>query len=210
MFAANKSGHIGSGMTDEQKRLAHAQPDEQLTHQRFLLGPPVSQLTGEEFAMGEGGMLRFRIADWYKQHGDATVTVDGVGAVKLDMRAVQQSLKHGQGRDKIAAFAAVPDVMRGGKIIHREPLLGATNGEFLHIAAPVKIGSKHCVVDVMVKSDLNGRRMYQHAVSLIEDLRQPVTQSGAVAADSAGKRSSLTDAGVAETVLRHLFSVKQT
>jgi len=177
----------------------------------FLFGEnrqSVATLEGTEFAGGEGGMLRFRIAEWYAKNGNALVTVEGVGPVKLDVRSVQQSLKHRSGREQIAAFAAVPDVLRKGQIIHREPLKGATNGDYIHIAAPVQIGGKDYIVDVMVKTDLNGGRMYLHDVLLIDELRQPAMRSGAVAAKKAGKRSIYAGARVGEQVLRGIYAVK--
>jgi len=179
-----------------------------LAHQRFLSGDPVARLTGEEFPEGEGGMLRFRIAAWYEKRRDAVVDVEGLGSIKLDKRVVEQSLQHGRGRVKIAAFAAVPDVLRKGRIVHREALHGTKDGDFVHVAAPVKVAGKPYIADVMVKADRNGSRMYLHDVVLIDDLRQPATRIGGDAAEATEQQPSLAGAGVAEIVLRRIFSVK--
>ncbi|WP_197456803.1 hypothetical protein, partial [Cephaloticoccus primus] len=191
-----------------------AQDREDLAHREFLDGEPVARLTGEEFSQGEGGMLRDRIAQWYAEHDRATVEVGGVGTVQLDRRAVERSLSHGHNRAKIAAFAAVPDVLRRGRLVHEEPLRGSTqSGRFLHLAAPVEVGGRGHILDVVVKADTSGGRLYLHNVVLREKLQHPPTQGtggpgSAVAASEAGKRSASTDAGVIETVLQRIYSVK--
>gem|GEM_PF-357953 len=186
----------------------------------FLFGEnreAVATLKGTEFAGGDSGKLRFRIAEWYAKNGNAVVTVEGVGPVKLDVPAVEHSLSHGRWRQKIAAFAAVPDVLRKGQLIHREPLRGARDGgEFLHFAAPIQIGGREYIADVMVKTDSKGSRMYLHDVILTEKLRQPASQSGADAVGLSteavevptGEQSASTGAGVAERVLRRIYAVK--
>jgi len=206
-----------AGLSESMPREQTQQPEalsgearaQMLAHQRFLSGEPVAQLIGEEFPEGEGGMLRFRIAAWYEKRCAAVVDVEGLGSIKLDSRAVERSLQHGRGRAKIAAFAAVPDVLRGGRIIHREALHGTKDGDFVHMAAPVNVAGKPCIADVVVKADRNGSRMYLHDVMLIDDLRQPATRIGGGAAEAAEQQPSLAGAGVAETVIRRIFSVKE-
>jgi len=197
--------------SEQQQAEAQKERGKLLSLREFLFGEnrqSVVTLNGTEFAGGDVGKLRFRIAEWYAKNDNAVVTVEGVGPVKLDVAAVEHSLSHGTWRQKIAAFAAVPDVLRKGEIIYREPLKGATNGDYIHIAAPVQIGERDYIVDVMVKADSNGSRMYLHDVILTEKLRQPASQGGAVAAESAGKHTASTGARVAEEVLRRIYAVK--
>jgi len=182
---------------------------ELLAHRQFLDSEPVARLTGKEFAKGEGGMLRFRVANWYKERGNVVVEASGLGSIKLDKRAIEQSLQHGKEREKIAAFAAVPDVLLKGRIIHREALHGTKDGDFVHVAAPVTIAGKPYIADVMVKADRNGSRMYLHDVVLIDELRQPATRIGGDAAEAAEQQPSLAGAGAAETVLRRIYAVKE-
>jgi len=182
---------------------------ELLAYRQFLDGEPVARLTGKEFSKGEGSMLRFRVANWYKERGNVVVEVSGLGSIKLDKRAVEQSLQHGKEREKIAAFAAVPDVLFKGLIIHREALHGTKDGDFVHVAAPIKIAGKPYIADIMVKADRNGSRMYLHDVVLIDELRQPATQIGGDAAEAAEQQPSLAGAGTAETVLRRIYAVKE-
>jgi len=205
-------GELGMPLAQENGRsMGEQERAELLMHRHFLFesGEPIARLEGTEFASGQEGKLRDRIAQWYQQNGNAVVSVEGVGDIKLDKRAVEQSLSHGRWREKVAAFAAVPDVLRKGRIVHKEPLRGTNNGEFLHFAAPIQILGKDYVVDVMVKADSRGGRMYVHEVFLREKLRQSASQGGV---DTAGKtaeqESASTDTGAAERVLRRIYDVK--
>jgi len=206
---------LGEGMPEPSQSISPEERAELLEHQRFLMGEPVAQLTGEEFAEKQGGKLRFRIADWYAERRNSVVDVEGLGSIKLDSRAIEQSLRHGgKGRPKVAAFAAVPDVLRKGRIIHREPLHGTKYGDFVHVAAPIEVGSISYIADVVVKADRNGSRMYLHDVVLKESLRlsayasEEASRGGGAAVSAAEQQSASADAGVVDTVLRRVFSVK--
>lgn len=78
----------------------------------------------------------------------------------LDERAVKDSLSHGLGRDKAAAFAAVPEVLKQGRVVQREPMRGKqATGNVFYIAAPIRLGDKDMIEVVLVKSGQNTRRM---------------------------------------------------
>jgi len=207
---------MGGAMPEASQSISPEERAQFLAHQKFLTGEPVARLTGEEFAEQQGGKLRFRIADWYAKRRNSVVDVEGLGSIKLDSRAIEQSLRHGgKGRPKVAAFAAVPDVLRKGRVIHREPLHGTKDGDFVHVAAPIEIGGIFYITDVVVKADRNGSRMYLHDVVLKEALRlsayasENTSRGGDVAASTTEQQSASADAGVVETVLRRIFSVKE-
>eukprot|EP00456_Euglypha_rotunda_P088227 TRINITY_DN90285_c0_g1_i1.p2 TRINITY_DN90285_c0_g1~~TRINITY_DN90285_c0_g1_i1.p2 ORF type:complete len:111 (+),score=27.26 TRINITY_DN90285_c0_g1_i1:74-406(+) len=81
-------------------------------------------MTGKEFAP-DGVPITEKVTQHYATTGNAQVEVPGIGLVSLDRQAVKSSLFHGIGRDKATAFAAVPDVLKNGKIIHAEAMEGA-------------------------------------------------------------------------------------
>lgn len=110
---------------------------EALANREFLDGSPVSTLTGDEFKP-DGVPLTEKVPQWYAANGYSTVAVEGLGDVMLDETAVKNSLSHGIGRDKATAFAAVPEVLKRGRIIHREGMRGSRDGIVVHIAAPVR------------------------------------------------------------------------
>ena len=178
-----------------------------LAHREFLDGDAIATLKGDEFKPN-GEPLTTRVPRWWAEHGDATVETPGVGDVTLDAKAVKNSLSHGIGADKAAAFAAVPDVLRHGRVVHSEPMTGSTSGGMVyHVAAPIEIGGRQFVADVMVKADNHMRRMYVHEVALKEALRQSAFKTSAVAAWTAGKRSG-ADAGAIRSVLENIYAVK--
>ena len=174
-------------------------------HRQFLNGEPVQQLSGREFAP-DGVPLTQKVPQWYQAQGVSTVQVPGIGEVMLDEKAVSNSLSHGIGRDKASAFAAVPQVLRQGRIIHREELRGSRGaGRVFHVAAPIRMGGRDFVADVLIKSDNNASRMYVHEVALKEKLQQSAFKTGADAAE-AGVRAG-TDSGAIRSVLEGIYAV---
>lgn len=178
---------------------------EAAANRKFLEGQPVATLTGNEFR-SDGVPLTQKVPQWYAERGVTTVELDGVGPVRLDEQAVKNSLSHGMGRDKAAAFAAVPDVLKKGRIIHREPMAGGRDaGMVYHVAAPVRMGGRDFVADVLVRADKNTSRMYVHEVVLKEKLQQTAFKTGADAAE-AGMRTG-AGAGAIRSVLQDVFAV---
>jgi len=165
---------------------------------------PVATIDGTEFPVSDTP-LADRVAQWYQDNGYATLTVPNLGTVTLDKKAVARSMNHGLGRDKAAAFAAVPDVLLGGRIIHTEPMEGSTTGgQVYHVAAPVRIGGRDFVASVLVKADTNINRMYVHEVFLKDKLHAP--NVSAVAANVTGKRADKGN-GVMANVLHDIYAV---
>lgn len=178
---------------------------EAVANQKFLNGPAVAQLSGDEFSPN-GSPLTKRVTQWYVQQGVERVETPGIGSVRLDEKAVKNSFSHGMSRTKATAFAAVPEVLRKGRIIHREPMHGARDdGTVYHVAAPITIGGDAYVADVMVRADANTNRMYVHEVALQETLRASAFETSAGAAE-AGVRAG-ADAGAIRSVLRRIYAV---
>jgi hypothetical protein len=178
---------------------------EALSLRRFLEGDPVSTLTGEEFKP-DGIPLTRKVPKWYADNGFSRVDTPEIGEVALDERAVKDSIAHGIRRDKAAAFAAVPDVLKNGRIAHREPVKGGPGGSMMyHVVAPVKIGGKAMVMDVLVRSDANANRMYVHEVALRERLQTLALKTGADT--KVEQPSGASDAGAISTIGRGIFSV---
>jgi len=193
--------------TQDTEGLSAEERAQLLEHQRFLLGEPVAQLTGEEFAKAETPLTE-RVPQWYAEKGFSEVPVEGIGTVLLDKTAVRNTISHGLSRTKSAAFAAVPEVLQKGRIVFVEPLKGGGIGKLHHVAAPVKIADETYVMDVLVKDDANTKRMYVHEVFIRNRLQEPAFKTGAVAAGAAGKRARAGDGAVA-SVLKRIFSVKE-
>ncbi|WP_375212617.1 LPD38 domain-containing protein [Aquabacterium sp.] len=173
----------------------------------FLEGEPIASLTGNEFAK-DGTPLTVKVPQWYAANGVDKIDIHGLGQIMLDERAVKDSLSHGIGRAKSAAFAAVPAVLRNGMVIHEEAMRGnADVGKVFHIAAPIEIGGQPHVAAVLVKSDQNGRRMYVHEVVLRERLQGDAFKTEALSTPSGDARNGASP-GALRSVLQDIFSVK--
>lgn len=171
----------------------------------FLDGAPVAEMSGKEFA-SDGVPLTEKVTQFYESTGNGQVDVPGIGLVSLDRQAVKSSLFHGIGRDKATAFAAVPDVLKNGKIIHAEAMEGSRDaGMVYHVAAPVRIGDRDMVEVVLVKADSNAKRMYVHEVVLKEKLRQTAFKTGAGAAEAGVQARA--GAGAIRSVLDRIYRV---
>ncbi|WP_295986299.1 PLxRFG domain-containing protein [uncultured Variovorax sp.] len=171
----------------------------------FLDGAPVAEMSGKEFA-SDGVPLTEKVTQFYESTGNGQVDVPGIGLVSLDRQAVKSSLFHGIGRDKATAFAAVPDVLKNGKIIHAEAMEGSRDaGMVYHVAAPVRIGDRDMVEVVLMKADSNAKRMYVHEVVLKEKLRQTAFKTGAGAAEAGVQARA--GAGAIRSVLDRIYSV---
>ncbi|MDV3479887.1 PLxRFG domain-containing protein [Sphingobium yanoikuyae] len=172
----------------------------------FLDGDPVVTLKGDEFAP-DGYPLTSKVTRWYRENGGETVETPGIGEVSIDAVAVKNSVSHGLGRAKAAAFAAVPDVLRRGKIVHSEPLVGASDGGMAYfVAAPIRMGNQDMVEIVMIKSSRNAKRMYVHEVALREVLRQPTFKTSGQAAGA--DVHSGAGAGALRSILQNIYAAK--
>jgi len=124
----------------------------------------------------------------------------------LNKRAIHNSLGHGYSRNKVVAFAALPKVLKRGRVIYREPMRQSPKWAVYHVAAPICIASEAFVASVLVKSDPSGNRMYVHEVVLKTKLQESANKHSDTAT-RAGDRST-TDAGAMQRVLRDIFTVK--
>jgi len=186
----------------------NAQQDERiekLAHQQFLNSDPVVKLDGTQFPKSETPIAE-RVEKWLKDNRHLEIAVQGIGTVVLNKRAVHNSLGHGYSRNKVVAFAALPEVLKRGRIIYREPMRQSPKWAVYHVAAPIFIGSKVFVASVLVKSDSSSNRMYVHEVVLKTKLQESANKHSDTAT-RAGDRST-TDAGAMHKVLRDIFAVK--
>lgn len=147
------SGNSQSAPIDTQKALV-------------LQGEPVVKLEGNEAPTGYAAVREWAANLFVNQGG--FVTNPDIGSVRLDKRAVRDSMAHGKaGPYKFSAFAAVKDVLEKGVLVHEKENIDGTT---YWIAAPVVISGKDDIVTVQVHSKPDMQRMYVHAVATKEYL----------------------------------------
>ena len=178
-------------------------------HKQFLEGDPVCRVYGNEIPVRTDS-IRENVSLWYKEKYNEKVQVAGIGEVKLNKRAVKDSLAHGMNVNKYYAFAAVPGVLKAGKIIKKEPLRNSLdNSYYSYFAAPIEIKAEGFVCIVTVKSSQqHDSRMYVHEVGAKKELRATEFLTGTHAA-YAGMNHGSVATGAVKSLLQQIYQVKQ-
>lgn len=189
---ANKEGFSGQSR------------DVLLSHRRFLEGKSVVALKGDEIPhFTRIKELVAWVGKWFRETCRGTVINPVIGEVVVDERGAKRSASHGMSRVKEKAFAAVPAIIKKGRIVHQESM-GNMEGYF--IAAPIEIAGEKFVGAALVRRDANTQRFYLHEDGEIEKLRDFVINTGAPA--EAGELAD-TKPGAIKTILLDIFSVKK-
>lgn len=123
---------------------------------------PVRELSGGEFQK-DGVKLTEKVPAYFKSIGNVAHN-DELGDVVLDLKGVEDSIAHGVGRLKSAAFMAVPDVIEKGFIFNREENWKERGWNTAVIVAPIKLGEDDYVCEVVVKKVRGQQRFYLHEV----------------------------------------------
>lgn len=133
--------------------------------EKVLSMEPVSVLTGQEFQK-DGTPLTTKVNDYYKENYNNEVYRDGVGTVKLDKRAIKDSAAHGIGKEKVAAFQAVPEVIKNGLIFDEQTQWKGRNYDSVSFIAPITINGERYTCEVIVKKSVEQNRFYLHEVEI--------------------------------------------
>lgn len=125
----------------------------------------VAQISGNEFqkTAADPRPLRERVIDFFNSIGNK-VARNGFGDIALNNAGVRDSLGHGYGKLKAATFAALPDVLRDGKIISYDANYKNRGYESFLISAPVKVGNETVYVGAYVIKDQKTQRYKVHEV----------------------------------------------
>ena len=126
---------------------------------------PVSALTGQEFQK-DGTPLTTKVNDYYKENYNNQVERDGVGVIKLDMRSIKDSMAHGIGKEKSAAFMAVPEIIKNGLIFDEQTQWKGRNYDSVSFIAPITINGERYACEVIVKKTEDRTGFYLHNVEI--------------------------------------------
>lgn len=123
---------------------------------------PISAISGTEFTT-EGRTLLDDVDQFFKSVG-GQVYNSRLGDINLTRRGVKDSLAHGMTPQKAAAFAAIPDVLRDGKVVGFEKNWKQRGYDSATIAAPITIGGEEYLMAVIVHRSNSANRFYVHDV----------------------------------------------
>ncbi len=166
-------------MSAEEKGAIHNELLEKVEASAQTLGEPLVELTGEEFAKGEKNLVQ-QVGEYFDQLG-GQVERQGFGTVRLSRRGVKDSMAHGLGRKKAAAFAAVPEVIQNGvQIDYQEKWKGRSYDTYV-FAGNVDIGGEANAMGVVVIQRKGDNRFYLHEVTAIKKGDAATFKTGATA-----------------------------
>ena len=128
---------------------------------------PIHSLTGTEFQK-DGVPLTEKVTAFWKEKHNGFAVNPTLGTVRLDREGVKDSLGHGIGSLKSAAYAAVPSVIERGIIFDRQTNWKNRGYDTAVLAAPITIGDKEYICEVVVETRPNRQGFYLHEVELKE------------------------------------------
>ena len=153
-------------MTDEDRIDGNSKAEREFRRKaKVLQGKPVYTIE-KRTAPTDNKALRDWAADLFEKAGGKAVNPE-IGEVALTRKSVKDSLAHGINAAKAQAFEAVPSVIENGVVV-AQAVHGAMRSHY--ISAPVKIEGVEDIVTVLVREDVNSRRMYLHSVTTKENL----------------------------------------
>ncbi|MGO9108532.1 MAG: hypothetical protein ACLP9L_04800 [Thermoguttaceae bacterium] len=174
-------------------------------HRKFLEGPPVISLKGDEVPhFAKLAELVDWAANWFATVHNGKAVSPAIGEVQLDKRAARDSFSHHRSDAKQAALVAVPAIIAHGKLIHEGPSRKNARIYGYFLAAPIRIANESYVGVALVQKDANKQRLYVHEVRAIKSLQGSATTG----AFDESKGLAGTEPGDIESLLRRIFTVK--
>ena len=131
---------------------------------------PVASLTGREFQK-DGVRLTDKVSAYFNSIGNVAHNEE-LGDVVLNLEGIRDSIAHGVGRQKAAAFMAVKDVIEKGFIFNRETNWKNRNYDSAVIIAPISINNIDYICEVVITRKPNENRFYLHEVEIKETLEK--------------------------------------
>ncbi len=178
---------------------------EKAASRRYLEGPPVASITGNEVVM-QKGLADVVMAFILRKRGKTEFENPTLGSVKFKRQSVKSSISKGIGSSKAAAFAAIDTVIEKGVVIDFQKNWKGRGYDTAVIAAPVNIGGEVFVVEAVVERRGSGNKFYVHEVMQRERLGNAFQTRHH---PQNANYPSATPASL-ENILHEIFSVKDS
>lgn len=201
--AANEmpSEKTGKAKPETLVKTALDNPEEARRKARVLQGEPVYTVKERTAPQGFKALREWAAALFEKAGGKAVNPEEG--EILLNERSVRDSIAHGMNPFKAEAFAAIPDVISQGVVIH-EGVNHENGTRYVYISAPVEIEGKDDVVTLLARNTGNGSQMYLHSVATKESILNASDTETAEISRETGKVNS----GYIASVLKKLLEYK--
>lgn len=123
---------------------------------------PVAEVSGEEFKKGEKDLIT-QVTESFDGLGNEVYNPQ-LGDVMLTRRGAKSDIAYGIGRKKAAAFAAVPDILKNGRVIDYQVDWKGRNYDTAVVAAPITIAGEPYMAGVVLTRTDSENRFYVHEV----------------------------------------------
>lgn len=178
-------------MTDENRIDGNSKEEREFRRKaKVLQGKPVYTIEKRR-SPSNFKELRAWASQVFAKAGNKAVNPE-IGEIVFNDKSVKDSVAHGMNPFKAAAFEAVPDVIRSGVVVAQAEH-GAMRSHY--ISAPVKIEGVEDIVTVLVREDVNSKRMYLHSVITKEKL----LNAGDTETADVGRETGQVNSGVLPT-----------
>lgn len=141
----------------------------------------VSSLKGYEVSLKASDIVR-TIGEYYESLG-GVVENPQLGDVTLSKRGIKADLAHGIGREKAAAFVAVPDILQQGQVVDYQTNWKGRGYDTAVVAAPIKIDGTEYMAGVLLKRTNSENKFYIHEVLAIKKETSPFNQAALLFGD---------------------------
>lgn len=123
---------------------------------------PVAEVSGEEFKKGEKDLIT-QVTEFFDGLGNEVYNPQ-LGDVMLTRHGAKSDIAHGIGRKKAAAFAAVPNILKNGRVIDYQVDWKGRNYDTAVVAAPITIAGEPYMAGVVLTRTDSENRFYVHEV----------------------------------------------
>lgn len=162
----------------------------------------VASVPGYEGSLKASDVIK-TVAEFFDSIGN-TAENEELGSIVLQRRGVKNDIAHGIGREKAAAFMAVPDVLKHGKVVDYQGNWKGRGYDTAIIAAPIQISGEDYFAGVCVKSVSGENKFYVHEVLSIKEGATPFNRAALeTSVDSGGDTPSINN------ILSELIDVKE-
>lgn len=150
----------------------------------------VASVPGYDGALKASDLIQ-AVSEFFYSVGNA-VENEELGRVILQKRGIKDDISHGIGQEKAAAFMAVPEVLKCGKVVdYRENWKGRGYDTAI-VAAPIKISGEDYITGVCVKRTSGENKFYVHEVLPIKEGATPFNRAALeTSVDSGGDTPSM-------------------
>lgn len=142
----------------------------------------IATVSSRRFQKGEKSIID-QVADYYAEIG-GMVESEELGDIELNRRGIKDSLGHGKmSRSKAAMFAAVPDVLKKGRVVIFEKNWKNRNYDTAVVVGPTTISGEEgekteFLTAVVVVRNKEMQRFYMHSIYAIKNDELPFTKTG--------------------------------